>query len=34
MVGVIPQERISKRTVEQGPQVVEDILAVVEVIPF
>ena len=34
MVGVFPQERMSKRTVEQGPQVVEEVLAVVEVIPF
>ena len=34
VVGVIPQERISERTVEQGPQVVEEILAVVEVIPL
>ena len=34
LVGVIPQKRISKHTVEQGPQVVEDILAVVEVVPL
>ena len=34
MVGVIPQERTAKRTVE-GSQVVEEkVLAVVEVIPL
>ena len=34
VVSVMPQERMSKRKVEQGPQVVEEILAVVEVIPL